>query len=73
MIMIHAHQEPNASFIVVLDAVEQIALSKLGDAYCLSNDDMLVACINKGIDIIGGQARRAGRPATDSHGCPHSG
>lgn len=71
--MIKAHQQPDASFIVAMDAVDQIVLSKLADAYRLSNDDMLVACINKGIDLIRGQAKRLERPTTESHGCPHSG
>lgn len=43
------------SFAVNFDKPDIAAIRKLADAYVIPSDDMIVACINKGIDVIGKQ------------------
>lgn len=60
--MIYAHQQKDGSIVVVLDAPEQIVVSKLADAYCLSGENMLIAIINRGMDSIGKSVTKAADP-----------
>ena len=71
--MIHAYQQRDSSFIVQMDPADQIAISRLADAYCICNEDMLVGCINKGMENVGRQVKENAAKENESHGCPHSG
>ncbi len=57
--MITAKMQADGSFIVGLDAVEKITIRRLSDAYGINYADMLIGCINKGIDVIGKQVKDA--------------
>ncbi len=57
--MIHAHQQKDGSFIVIMDAVDHVAISRLADSYSISNEDMLIGLVNKGIDVIGKQVQQS--------------
>lgn len=53
--MIIAHQRLDGTVSIELDKPDQAVINKLARAYVIPYKDMLVACINKGIDVIGKQ------------------
>ncbi len=57
--MITAHQRLDGTVSLELDEADQAIINKLARAYAITYKAMLVACINKGIQIIGKQVDRA--------------
>jgi len=53
--MITAHQQLNGTVVLELDEADQAIINKLARAYVIPYKAMIVACINKGIDVIGKQ------------------
>ncbi len=47
----------NGKYGLRLAVVEQIAIRRLAAAYSLTDDAMITACFNKGVDVIGKQVR----------------
>jgi len=56
--MITAHQRLDGTVTLELDAADQAIINKLARAYVIPYKDMIIACLNKGIDVIGEQVQK---------------
>ena len=56
--MITAHQRLDGTVSLELDAADQAIINKLARAYVIPYKDMIIACLNKGIDVIGEQVQK---------------
>ncbi len=50
-----------------LDKADVTVVRRLADAYVIPSDDMLVACINKGIEVISKQVQEIDRLKKERH------
>ena len=55
--MITAKQGTFGEYTVKMDVPDVTAIRKLAKAYAIPFDAMLVACINKGVDVIGDKVK----------------
>ncbi len=52
-----------------LDKADVTVVRRLADAYVIPSDDMLVACINKGIEVISKQVQETDRQKKERPMC----
>jgi len=71
--MITAHQRLDGTVSLELDEADQAIINKLARAYVIPYKDMIVACLNKGIDVIGEQVAATERKKQDEQETDNSG
>ncbi|GAG38200.1 unnamed protein product [marine sediment metagenome] len=57
------------SYAIKLDSADRKAVRDLAGAYAITFDAMLVACINKGIEVINKQVQHADKKIIDDSAC----
>ena len=67
--MIFIQRHVLGHYVVTLDEPEFKAIRNLADKYGMPFNDMLVGCINKGIDVIGKQVKVAEKRKQDEPDC----
>ena len=67
--MIKVIQVSGYGWTVILDRSDIIVLRKLADAYGISSDAMIVACMNKGIEVIIKQVQHTAKRKEDDRPC----
>lgn len=71
MIQVEFRQE--GSYRVQMDTPERNVLRAIAFSFSISQEDAVVAILNRGMDSIGKQIKDTAFKDEESHGCPHSG
>ncbi len=67
--MITIKRKIGDDFEIHFDKVEIILMRKLANMYFISTEDMIIACINKGMDVIGKPIKQSNEHDKDRPEC----